>query len=57
MSIPNVGCWSLADYMNAPSGVGPLSDEWLDKPHRLVYDLCAVIRLLHQELEEIGVPK
>lgn len=30
---------SLDDYMNAPSGIGPLAAEWKDKPHRLVYDL------------------
>lgn len=27
-------------YRLAPSGEGPLADEWHDKPHRLVYDLC-----------------
>lgn len=31
------------DYRNAPSGVGPLADTWRDKPHRLVYDLCAEV--------------
>lgn len=29
----------LDDYLNAPSGVGPLAWEWKDKPHRLLYDL------------------
>src|SRR5689334_11802411 len=38
-----------ADYRNAPSGVGPLADEWKDKPHRLVYDLCV-------EIDELRVP-
>ena len=35
---------SLDDYMNAPSGFGPLASEWADKPHRLVYDLVAALR-------------
>ena len=33
----------LDDYRNAPSGIGPLAAEWKDKPHRLLYDLCAVL--------------
>jgi hypothetical protein len=32
--------YEIEDYRNAPSGLGPLADEWKDKPHRLVYDLC-----------------
>ena len=31
---------SLRDYRNAPRGIGPLADQWRDKPHQLVYDLC-----------------
>lgn len=31
------------DYRNAPSGIGPMAEEWSDKPHRLVYDLCAEV--------------
>ena len=31
------------DYRNAPSGIGPQADQWKDKPHRLVYDLCTYI--------------
>lgn len=31
--------YTLDDYRNAPSGIGPLAAEWRDKPHRLVYDL------------------
>lgn len=36
-------CFTLDDYRNAPGGVGPLAAQWKDKPHRLVYDLCAVL--------------
>lgn len=32
--------YQVADYRNAPSGVGPLASTWSDKPHRLLYDLC-----------------
>jgi len=34
---------AVDDYRNAPSGIGPLAAEWKDKPHRLVYDLCAAL--------------
>lgn len=30
-------------YRMALSGVGDMGYEWADKPHRLVYDLCAEI--------------
>ncbi len=33
--------YTLDDYWNAPSGVGPLAATWADKPHRLLYDLIA----------------
>jgi len=36
--------YTLEDYRDAPSGIGPLAAEWKDKPHRLVYDLCTVLR-------------
>lgn len=36
----------LEDYRLAPSGEGPLANQWKDKPHRLVYDLVAEIRRL-----------
>jgi hypothetical protein len=35
--------YTIADYRNAPSGIGPLADQWRDKPHRLVYDLCHLL--------------
>ena len=48
------------DYRNAPSGIGPQADEWEDKPHRLVYDLCKEVdrlrvrnRELAQELDDL----
>lgn len=31
------------DYRRAPGGEGPHADTWKDKPHRLIYDLCAEI--------------
>lgn len=34
------------DYRNAPSGIGPKTGDWEDKPHRLVYDLCREIEQL-----------
>lgn len=34
---------NLDDYNNAPAGIGPLADEWADKPHRLIYDLTAAL--------------
>ena len=37
------------DYRLAPSGEGPHADTWKDKPHRLVYDLCAEIERLHAQ--------
>jgi hypothetical protein len=44
----NMSEYTIADYRNAPSGIGPLASTWKDKPHRLVYDLC---RLLEQRTE------
>ncbi len=35
--------YPLKDYWNAPSGEGPLAAQWIDKPHRLLYDLCVVL--------------
>lgn len=34
------------DYRLAPSGEGPQADEWRNKPHRLIYDLCSEIERL-----------
>ena len=30
----------IQNYRNAPGGIGPFANEWKDKPHRLIYDLC-----------------
>ena len=35
--------YTIDDYRNAPSGIGPLAAEWKDKPHRLIYDLCNLL--------------
>ena len=42
----------VEDCRMAPSGTGPRADEWKDKPHRLVYDLCATVKALRAQLEE-----
>jgi hypothetical protein len=39
----------LDDYINAPSGIGPLAYTWEDKSHRLLYDL---VRMLREEREK-----
>ncbi len=39
------------EYRLAPSGEGPQAFNWNDKPHRLVYDLCAEIERLNNELD------
>ena len=36
------------EYRNAPSGMGPHAYDWKDKPHRLIYDLCAEVDRLQQ---------
>jgi hypothetical protein len=43
-SLPTGLDYSIDDYHKAPSGMGPLAATWADKPHRLVYDLCRVLR-------------
>lgn len=47
--------YTLADYRHAPGGDGPLGAEWKNKPHRLVYDLCAEITRLRIEAGCCGV--
>jgi hypothetical protein len=42
--LPYPSQYSLDDYKNAPSGIGPLANQWKDKPHRLIYDLVARLR-------------
>ena len=44
--------YTLTDYRNAPSGIGPLADEWKDKPHRLVYDLVKRLEKLSPDRSE-----
>lgn len=44
---------SINDYMIAPSGDGPLGPEWLNKPHRLIYDLCGTVQELEQQLASL----
>lgn len=41
---------STLDYMTAPMGIGPQADEWNDKPHRLLYDLCQEVNRLRSQL-------
>lgn len=42
------------DYRNAPSGIGPQASEWTNKPHRLIYDLCAEVERLRAALENVN---
>lgn len=44
--------YSLDDYMNAPSGIGPLAPEWKDKPHRLIYDLVKRLKMVEPQEAE-----
>ena len=37
---------TTTDYRNAPSNSGPLAAQWIDKPHRLIYDLCGEVERL-----------
>jgi hypothetical protein len=41
------------DYRAAVSGVGPKAQEWVDKPHRLVYDLAGEVKRLQAELASL----
>jgi len=41
------------DCRMAVSGQGDRAYEWTDKPHRLVFDLCAEIERLEAELAEV----
>ncbi len=41
------------DYRNAPSGIGPQAEEWEDKPHRLVYDLCREVERLRAVVDRL----
>lgn len=38
------------DYRLAPSHQGPLANQWVDKPHRLIYDLCSEVERLQTKL-------
>lgn len=39
---------NTSEYMEAPSGRGPHAYQWADKPHRLVYRLCAEVERLRK---------
>lgn len=45
----------IADYRNAPSGIGPLAHTWGDKPHRLLYDLATEVERLQVLLRDVVV--
>lgn len=53
---PGESEYSLDDYMNAPSGIGPLAPEWEDKPHRLVYDLVKRLKMAEPQGAEAPWP-
>lgn len=45
------------DYRDATEGEGPHAFTWIDKPHRLIYDLCREIDRLRDEGEEaVNIP-
>jgi len=50
---------TTTDYRNAPSNSGPLAAQWIDKPHRLIYDLCGEVerlwRILASQLCSCGL--
>lgn len=41
---------ALEDYRNAPSNIGPLAAQWIDKPHRLVYDLKTALEKVARQV-------
>lgn len=41
------------EYRAAPGGNGPHAADWMDKPHRLVYDLCDEVDRLTVAVEEM----
>lgn len=53
--------YALEDYRNAPSNVGPLAAQWIDKPHRLVYDLSTalegIVRKVLSYVDQHGHPQ
>ena len=40
---------SLKDYQLAPSGLGEIGAAWINKPHRIVYDLIAAVKYYANE--------
>ena len=38
---------------HAVSGIGPLAYEWLDKPHRLLYDACGEVETMAARVAEL----
>lgn len=38
-------------YRNAISGIGILAQEWEEKPHRLVYELCGEVDFLNKKIK------
>ncbi len=49
--------YNTRDFRNAVSGDGSLAAEWKDKPHRLIYALCAEIERLNGYYPEVLKPK
>ena len=41
------------DFRRAPSGDLPLGPAWINKPHRLVYDLCSALEEQADELARL----
>jgi hypothetical protein len=49
---PDMRAASPQDFIDAVGGDGPLAYTWLDKPHRLVYELVSRIRLLEEKAKK-----
>ena len=51
--IPDVPTKLTYHLRRAVSGEGDYADEWDDKPHRLIYDVCREIERLTAIIEEL----
>jgi len=43
--------YTLEDFSKAVYGEGPLSYEWADKPHRLIYKLTDMVKKLQENIK------
>jgi hypothetical protein len=52
-SDPVANARAMADILHAAPGDGEMHAQWCDKPHRVVYDACAVIRAQADALDAL----